>query len=272
MIQINFEDITIDSLTANNQETLAIVKEDEIFYIKIFLKGYSNKVVVFSNGALDPEKKKPPVFMRESWIDDFDFNAIFIDDRTIHGKELKIGWGVGTPERHFLVDYSEIIKKVINELNFKNENIFYYGSSAGGFMSMGLSSMHDKSTAIVNNPQTYVYNYFESYVNDLVEKVFIDKNKNEVFKECAERFSITALFKKYKRVPNVHYIQNRLCKSDMRNQYLPFLKIVDKYNVDATPINFILYNNYKSGHNPLGKDDTLKIINSIINKDNIILN
>ncbi|MEB6262258.1 prolyl oligopeptidase family serine peptidase [Mammaliicoccus sciuri] len=271
MININFENLDFNTLLNSNNKSLIITKDNEEFYFKIHLKNTDDNIVVFSNGAVDPEKKEPPIFMRESWVNDMDYSAIFIDDKTIHNKNLKIGWGIGTKERHYLKDYSEIIKKIVHILDIENRNIFYYGSSAGGFMSIALATMHSETTAIVNNPQTYVYNYYKTTVDALYEAIFPGMIKNDIQKEFSARLSITSLFRVCKRTPKIYYIQNRLSKFDMDKHLNPFIKMLDKYGIDSTPINFILYNDKSAGHNPLSKEKTLEFIELVIRKSISIL-
>lgn len=40
-------------------------------------------------------------------------SCIYIDDVTIHNTNLRIGWGVGTPEKHYLKEYSIIVKVLL---------------------------------------------------------------------------------------------------------------------------------------------------------------
>ncbi|TDM50811.1 hypothetical protein ETI06_02205 [Macrococcoides goetzii] len=267
MHKINFDALNLDFLTHNNNQHIIIEKEGIDFHFKIALKVGSDKLVVFSNGAVNPSKKKPPIFMRSNWSEEMEYNALFIDDRTIHGNNLRLGWGVGTNERHFLIDYSEIVKKIISLIDINDSNTFYYGSSAGGFMSLVLATMHDKTIAIVNNPQTYVYKYYESAYKAMYKKVFPDMSDVEIHKTYSDRLSITSILKKHRRTPKTYYFQNRLCKTDMENHVTPFMKNLDKYNIKSEPIHFILYNDKDSGHNPLSKEKTLKYIDMIVNRE-----
>lgn len=271
MKSISFEELNLSFIKDAVDHHFIILKDGMDFHIKIFLRDNSEKLVVFSNGAIDPSKKEPPIFMRESWASDLKHNTVFIDDRTVHNSDLKIGWGVGTKDRHYLKDYSEIIKKLTELMNLQNKNVYYYGSSAGGFMSMGLAAMHADTIAIVNNPQTYVFNYFKAYVNELYETVFFDVEKTEISKRYSNRLSITNLFRYYKRVPKIFYFQNRKCISDMKNQYLPFVNNLDRYKFNSNNINFILYTDYINGHNPLNKKMTLEIINRVVNEEFLII-
>ncbi|WP_394877231.1 prolyl oligopeptidase family serine peptidase [Mammaliicoccus lentus] len=264
MINLKFENLDYNTLLSNNNNHVIINKDGEDFHFKIHLKNIDDKLVVFSNGAINPEKKEPPIFMRESWVNDMDYSAIFIDDKTIHGNNLKLGWGIGTLERHFLKDYSEIIKKIGYILEVENRNIYYFGSSAGGFMSMALAAMHSDTSAIVNNPQTYVYNYYKTTVDSLFETIFPNMLSKDIKKDFSNRLSITSLFRICKRTPSIYYIQNRLSKFDMEKHLNPFMQMLDKYNIDSEPIEFILYNDKKAGHNPMNKENTLNFINLII--------
>lgn len=264
-IEINFNEISREFLLENNGKTLAIEKENEVFFIRLKLKKYNNKLVIFSNGAVDTSKKEPPVFMRETWHDKFDASCIFIDDKTIHDKNLAIGWGIGTEDRHYLNDYVEIVKKVSENIYVLDENIFYYGSSAGGFMSIAMASMHRGTVAIANNPQAYVYNYFTSSVNRLYEEIFTEKDPNIIKSKYSTRLSLTAIFKSTRNIPKTFYMQNRLCKMDMNQQLYPFWKTIEKLGIKSNKINFILYNNEISQHNPLNKNETIETVNGILN-------
>lgn len=271
VITIKFEQLTLKFLKDNNNEHIIIEKEGIDFHYIVALKKDSKKLVAFSNGAVNPEIKNPPLFMRSNWSEEMAYNALFIDDRTVHDNNLKIGWGVGTLERHFLKDYSEVVKKIATLLSIKDKDVFYYGSSAGGFMSLALATYHKDSTAIVNNPQTYVYKYFESAYKELYRIVFPGLEDSEIHRKYSDRLSITNIFRKNKRTPKAFYFQNRLCRSDMKNHLEPLIKTMDKYTIDSEPIQFIIYSNKKSGHNPLPKEKTLRLIDMIVHSNDDVI-
>jgi len=272
MIEIKFENINTQFLKENMNSEIKIVKNNLDFYIKLNIKEGMNNLIAFSNGAINPDKKNPPVYMRHKWGDEFNASCIFIDDRTTHDFDLKIGWGIGTPDRHYIIDYIEIIKCISEHLNIKDENIIYYGSSAGGFMSIAMATLHKGSTSIVNNPQTYIKNYSKFYVNQIYERIFPELNKVEILKKYSERFSLLNLMSKNKYVPKIIYLQNRKCKSDVINHVIPFLRNADKYKINLSNLNLIYYNDVKAGHNPLKREQTVKYVNNFIkNKDALLL-
>lgn len=264
---INYDDLSYDILIEKNNSTLKIIKEGIDFYIKINLKPETNYLIAFSNGAINPEKKQPPVFMRSKWHKDYDASCVFIDDRTIHDTDMTIGWGIGTKDRYYIHDYYEIIRRICEILDCKSNNVIYYGSSAGGFMSIALASYHRGSYAVANNPQTYVYKYQSNHVNKIYKNIFGGMSKQYILKKYSTRFSLGALMSKNKNIPKTFYLQNRLCDNDMEKHLNPFLANAKKYNIDLTNINFLLYDDKFKDHNPIGREKSVKFINNLIDTD-----
>lgn len=261
MIQLNYDTLTKeDLLNANNQKVKLIVDGID-FYIFIHIKPNTDRLLVHSNGAIDKNKAQPPVFLRKNWRDDFDAHCLFIDDRTIHDSPLSLGWGLGTKDRYYVEDYARMSQKVSQLLNVEDHQVTYYGSSGGGFISMMLAIYHQNSRAIVNNPQTYVHRYSRNHVLKAYQFVFGNISFNEVNQTYANRVSATSLMKKCNYIPEILYIQNRLSHRDMEDHVMPFTQMLDKYNLDSSRINFLLYNDKKSGHNPLPKDKTVELVN-----------
>lgn len=267
MNSIKFEELNYKFLLDNNKDEIKIIKEDLDFYFKLNIKPDTKYLIAFSNGAINPQKNISPIYMRSKWADDFNSSCIFIDDRTIHNLPINIGWGIGTPERHYLVDYSEIVMKISSLLKYNDEKVIYYGSSAGGFISIALASYHIGSIAIANNPQTYINNYLPVHVEKMYKSIFPGMDKKEILKNYGHRFSLLNMMTRNKNIPRTIYMQNRLCKSDMKMHYTPFFNNADKFNVNLEKINTIVYNNKLSGHNPVGREKTINFINNLIETD-----
>ncbi|QCT74494.1 hypothetical protein [Macrococcoides canis] len=264
MASIEVKELNRSFLEEHNNQRVVIKSEGLNFYIKLALKETSDKLVVFSNGAIDPSKKKPPLFMRSNWVEDMTYSAVFIDDKTIHNSPLRIGWGVGNKNRHYLIDYSIISKKISHVLDIKDENVYYFGSSAGGFMALGLATYHKGSTAIVNNPQTIITNYEKRAYIKLFERVFRGMEVDEVCESYWERLSLAEMMKRENFVPNAFYLQNRMCEGDMNGHLEPFRNDLERIGLDEGPINFVIYEDEIRGHNPPSKDNTLKFIDMIV--------
>src|SRR5699024_10074962 len=191
-------------------------------------------------------------------------NCIFVDDKTIHNSNVSIGWGVGNRERHYIKDYVKVVKRIARLLNIENKNIYYYGSSAGGFMSILMSIEHKFTTAIVNNHQKSVMRYRERHRKLIFNKVFKSMTEDEIISEYGERISLVDAIVSQNYVPRIYYLQNALYDFDMEQHFNPFIEEMKNNALSTRKITYILYNNEKLGHDPLPKNETLKYINSLV--------
>lgn len=263
---VDFDDITLESLKEATPNVLKVHKNGIYFYLKIKLKTDNNNLVVFSNGAYNPQKSNPPIFSRSSWHSDFNANCIFIDDITIHNTECTLGWGVGTPDRYFLLEYSQIIQKVKSVLLISDENVVYFGSSAGGFMSMMLATFHKGSLAVPNNPQIYAHKFGRGVaVNKLYNTRFPNMNENEIHKKFGDRFSLTEMIKRMAYTPKVLYLINAYSEEDVEKQYKPFVEDIKNIDIDDTRIEFLFYHADRGHEGIYSREKSAGIVNAYFN-------
>ncbi|MGN7178116.1 glycosyl transferase family 2 [Cytobacillus sp. SAFR-174] len=227
----------------------------------------SEKLLILGSGSFDPTRMKPPVFQRHAWIDDFKESLIYYNDPTLYlWDKLTIGWGNGTADRHYLKDVSVLLNKMILKLNYKKNNVYFYGSSAGGFMSLMLAGLIKGTTVIVNNPQTIVTNFYPHLVKQMLDVSYPNLTIEEVKKRYKDRIIVIELYKKVNYVPKIYYLQNISSEKDMMNHLIPFMTDLKGMSekVFADRLHIQLYADEKQGHNPIGKEETLDYINSII--------
>jgi len=265
MLEIDYEDLSTDFLKTINNKMLKIRFNRESFYFKLSIKKESDKLVVHSNGAVNWEKNTPPVQMRSSWGRDINAHCLFIDDKTIHESKINTGWGAGRKERFFLEDYSTISMKIQSLLGVNDEDVLYWGSSAGGFMSIILASMHKSSSAVVNNPQTLLKNHYSSKVNKMYEAVFPGLSSEEIENKYPERISVVSAMKQYGNIPKIYYFQNNKYEFDLENHYYAFIDEVNKQCINDKDFLYVLYNDSDLGHAPLPKDQTLQYLEIVLN-------
>lgn len=264
-IHTEFDDIPKLEITTKKPFLLEVNKNGVKYEFFVRINKKSSKLLILGSGAYKPSTMTLPVFQRHSWIDELEESMIFYNDPTLYLDHLMLGWGFGDLKEHYLKNISMILKDLSDFFNYKNENIFYYGSSAGGFMSLMLASMMKSSTAIVNNPQTKVTNYYEVHVNKLMKTLDITKEIAET--EYDSRISVLSSFKKHNYIPKVKYLQNSVVEHDINNHLIPFvsqLKEIDE-SVLTNEIQIDLYFNRKLGHNPVGKRKTIEYIKNAIN-------
>lgn len=73
--------------------------------------------------------------------------------------ELILGWCVGTKDHWYLETISKIINYITINHNIRHDNILFYGTSNGGFVSMVLATFFRGSSCLVNNCQFSLFNY-----------------------------------------------------------------------------------------------------------------
>src|SRR5699024_9936047 len=125
-----------------------------------------------------------------------------------------------------LESISDIIKKISLLLSYNPMDIVYYGSSAGGTMSIMLSTLHEDTRAIANNPQAYTGNYFDGKVlQKIIKELYPTQDISTVLKNNPNRFSIIECFKYHNYIPEILYIFNGESYTSLTNSmYLSSIK------------------------------------------------
>ncbi|ASB87140.1 glycosyl transferase family 2 [Bacillus sonorensis] len=260
----SLESLSKECFTFNETFILIVEHKQVNFEFFLNLKSSYNALLILGSGAIDPQKHSLPVFQRHSWADEIASSTIFYNDPTLYLGNINIGWGQGNENHFYLESISAIIEKMTEILNIKPENITFYGSSAGGFSSLFLSGLIKGSTALVNNPQTVVFNYYQTHVQKMLEVSYKKKGMEEFPQHLMYRLSIPDFYKKINYIPNIIYYQNLACEHDYERHFHPFINELFELTKQEPFIKKIechFYYDKVQGHNPLGKEETLAILN-----------
>jgi len=266
--QKNIEYESLENIELRNDEMqeLKIRKGNHTYCMKVHFKPAHKKCVIFSNGALDPKKNSPPVYMRNSWSEDIDASTIFIDDPTLHGTKLRLGWGQGSREVFHLEEIADILKILLSKMAVTAEDTYFFGSSAGGFMSLYYSILMKGSTAVVNNPQTKVLNYLRPFAKSVIRHSYGIDEIEDMEESLLYRLDIAEAIRHHGYFPEkIYYFQNQSCEGDIEKQLNPFLDTLKSNGIDPKGLDIISYFDDQLGHNPIRKNDTVNIINKILN-------
>lgn len=263
---VPFEKIREITIKMNEPFLLCVERDGVKFDFLIRMRENSEKFFVLASGAYDSSRFSPPVFQRHSWIDKIEESVILFNDPTLYLGKINLGWGFGNEKRHFLEEVSEILTVLFDLCKMPNNNILFYGSSAGGFMSILLAGFIKGSKALVNNPQTIVNNYFASHVNRLFSKTLPSYTPADIVKQYSYRLNLIEFFKRINYVPEIYYLQNIACEHDMTKHLTPFISALKEINesFDFKRIHFDLYFDKEKDHNPLDMDETLFYLHKII--------
>jgi len=227
----------------------------------------SNKLVVFLQGAVDRSKLDPPVFHRWSWAKDVEANVLTLSDPLLYrAKDLRIGWYIGASNFDYIQKFAHFIKCVLVELGLDKRDLIFFSSSAGGYASIAMATQIEGGLAIVNNPQTNVLNYHEGHVSDLLSVGFGGVQKREIENDRLYRFSLSERMRKLQFIPAIHYYQNIEDTFHYENHFKPFLEEISSLRLQFD-LKVKLYSDSHSGHSPMGREESLMIINQAISQN-----
>lgn len=266
-VEIEYENLENIEFIFDTQYKLNIKKNKRNFEFFFNLKKEYEDLVVLASGAYSKERGNLPVFQRSSWCSYIKANTIYFNDPTLYLGNISVGWGYGEQDRWYLEEISDIFKVIIDKLNISRRRVIFYGSSAGGFMSLILGGMVEGAKVIVNNPQIDAVNFKVDFIKKLMSTV----NKKLKFEDAVninkERLNVIEFYRNKKSVPQIFYYQNLAAKEDVEKQMKVFINGVKSIfkELEVSKINMNLYINEAEGHDPMSKVDTIRSINNIVN-------
>ncbi len=275
IITIEYDEIKNITFKKNEKTGLIITLDGNNYeFLVRKVNSYENILVSspsFLNSKQKEQYRSKPVFSRHSWFDESQYNMICYNDPTRYDfKNLNGGWGIGTTETWHLENIAKIIVELsynitnYEESNIKEfSNIFFYGSSMGGFMAMVLSVLLKNSTSIADEPQFNVTD--DGYWKNLKRNIFKGLTEEQI-KEYSHRLSIVDLINKEKTIPNSYIVCDCTDEVYWNSQFKVFLN-----HQDSLPYN---YNNFSNmhfrfdgkyiGHRALPRNEVLGLIDDIM--------
>lgn len=188
---------------------------DGIIVNFIYKPHNSNRMIVMSPGA--KSKEFIPEYQRISYLDSIESNVLIFSDPTWDFGS-KIGWMQGTPDFYAIELIVRIIDNILSSVNYE---LYFFGSSAGGFTSINLASYFENSTAIAINPQTNILDYNQKqYVNSLIVKNFMMTEEEYDTKFFGRHNLINVLIRN--KLPKIYYFQNISDEKHYKEHYIPF--------------------------------------------------
>ncbi|MUK87355.1 glycosyl transferase family 2 [Ornithinibacillus sp. L9] len=248
---------------------LVVIKGQVKFEFLIRLNQESEKAIVFGSGAYDATSElEPPIFQRHKWMKHFDENLIYYNDPTLYLGQINLGWGFGCQERHYLKEIALILEVLLNKAKLKRENTLFYGSSAGGFMSLMLAGFIKETVALVNNPQTIVWNYYDRHVNAMFNRAHPNLSREEIIEIYSNRLNVLSFYENINYVPKIIYLQNLASERDLTHHLTPFILGLGQMHLEDffDRIKVELYYDKDLGHSPLRLKESVDYIKKTIDK------
>ncbi|MBR3139631.1 MAG: hypothetical protein IKF11_02025 [Methanobrevibacter sp.] len=262
-------------VTHNNVEYDFVVK----------LSSRNKNLIAFGSGAFSRDRTtssgkliKPPYIHRWSWHKYFDESFIAYADPMFYlDDELTLGWYVGEKD-WYLEIISKIIEKICINQNISHNNILFFGSSGGGFSSIGLACLIKDSKALVNISSFSVRDISEQHYENLMNvlKRELNLSEEEIIEKINYRLDIIELFKYKHYIPPISYYINYNSELDLNERCMPFLNKIlelDEFNNDLSIHFYHDSDETSGGHVPMGNKETINIIklysrNNLYNGEN----
>ena len=277
-IKLDFSEIEDYSFPINSPFRLQINYDDIKYDFVVRFSDVNKNLICFANGAHYRNQKTssgklitPPFFDRWSWFTFFNDSFIaFSDPIFYYNNKITLGWGIGDKNQWYTEIISLIIKKLANKQQIINDNILFFGSSGGGFVSIALATLIRGSKCLVNNSQFNAMNFNKYHINnvfEILEKEFDNINREEIFNNLKYRFDLIELFKKENYMPDITYYVNVLSEMDIQKHCIPFLNKVLKLKFKSNLDIYFYYEDRNSPytpHSPINGFVTLNLIKSFI--------
>lgn len=223
-------------------------------------------LVVVNQSAIDRNSVSLPFYQRWSWADDFDASTLIINDPTLYLDEsLNGGWWLGKQKDDLVNDFISELKKLTNRMNIKNENIIFYGGSAGGFSSFQMSACLKGSMVIADIPQVNLLAYNQKKQMENILNICFETDDYKKYKKQNYKVDIVERFNKENNYPNFILLMNENDKHHIENHLLYLLSNYKKSSYFVVLL-YDIYHMQRGGHVPLGRESTTFIINMAIQK------
>lgn len=231
-----------------------VVDIKSIWYECLFIPKMDSDVLFVSlSGGGRTSEKRYPKFVRWKYANKLNGNMICIDDPMYKGNEYKsVRWYYGTKDTSYLKEMTLIIKRVAELLGIPYKNIFFIGSSGGGYAANYMANIMDGTNAISMNPQFILKNWRNGDSNKEFKKYYgIDLTEEDVVHH-RNKFVVTAKNSVFMEFINVQ------SSPDFDGQFLPFCtlnSIKPQYGLTSTR-NIITWLHCTNSFSPHGANPT----------------
>ncbi|WP_193085133.1 hypothetical protein [Halomonas sp. 3F2F] len=234
----------------------------------------SEKLIVFFPGAYD-RTKGTVQYQRHSWVVDYVENShcLVVDDPTINeNNDLKIGWFQGWPGIDLFDGLRKLVLSICDEIGVDEKNIVFFGSSAGGFVSLKMTELFTDSTSIAINPQIYLNRFYKSGYEAMMDYSYktrkLDARISSKITYSPDFFDRQGKVYIFQNLSDEYHVANHigvLLNGISDDAGVSEFQIKEFCNVPKSNsfLNVVYYEDVIKKHNPPSREDTRDIINSI---------
>jgi hypothetical protein len=216
---------------------------------------------IFSPGWLDRKQFPVPYFQRAKWFSSLEGVGLSLSDPSLAlDEDIQVGWFLGNDKTDYLYETAKYIGELLEFMGIPKEQINFFGSSAGGFSSLGFATYLRGSRALVVNPQTDLFRFHNiPELGKIIRSGFYSRNTTQINTEYPWRFSIYALFKKENYTPPCLIMINTADDWHVSEHVAPLLANLSGHAL-SNELTVKFFYDMDMGHNPPGPQIMLPIM------------
>lgn len=217
-----------------------------------FVPSSKRRALIFSPGYLDRKNFAIPYFQRTSWLPELGGVGISLTDPTLAlAEDFGVGWFAGTKRCHYLLEIAKFLARLIETLEIPAERTLFFGSSAGGFASLGFAALLPGSLAFAINPQTDLLRFHAlGEIANLTRHGFGGISIMALETHYHSRFNLAALLRQAGHVPQALIWQNVYDDYHYNRHLIPFM--AELTQLHPARIRIEIGADEALGHNPPG--------------------
>ncbi|MHC5560407.1 hypothetical protein [Kocuria sp. U4B] len=261
----DLESFEAASLEPERHHRIEVVTTQTVLPFLVVRKAQADAVVVMHNGAVDQDlAQQRVVFQRSSWSSQIRHHQIYFYDPATGGPDhLSLAWGQLNKEHWVAPEAAQAARSLSSALGCPDPDArLHYGSSAGAFMAMALLAMDPGSRALINNAQFDWTRWMPMGVNPLRRIRFNNLLPTQLRAQYPLRTNVLKLIADRGSPLRVDYHVNLGSKHDRLIDYPMFHEFLMNHAELVRDVTVHPYFDEATGHNPLSRDMTLRIINS----------
>ncbi|MDE5832430.1 MAG: hypothetical protein K2H64_05520 [Desulfovibrio sp.] len=185
------------------------------------------KLLIFLPAGVTPRTDRSrPIFFRWLWAQRgvFPGRVLAIANPFYQlFSENNVGFLTGPPEHDVFAELAGIVRGLADKFGIKSKDIYFYGSSSGGYSAIALASYFDDSTAIAANSLVKFSNFHDPNLLENYRKYILgNRSWDEIYSLMGERLVLLP----YLRNPafRVFFRINLTDEHHYRHHFLPAWK------------------------------------------------
>ncbi len=195
-----------------------VIEHDGVPFETLYMPKKSKKLYVMFSGGGSGAKRRYPLFLRWKYQNYLDGAMLCFDDPMyhFHPEMVRVMWYYGTKEKSYLHLLIDVVKKAMQQLHIKPQDVTFIGSSGGGYTALYCCNLLDNSSAIAMNPQVILREWDYPVIYNNFQKWDIDLDAEDPFGR--NRIQLT------NKTSHFMLILNANSRKEFQTQFMPFAK------------------------------------------------